>query len=250
MSSHNLVDQLKVRFLYPIYRDWAIGRNERGNYERAIRDCDRAIGLRPHDPICYAQRGIAHYQLRQNAEALRDLDKALDIDPTMVSAYFNRGNVHFSDDNYPEAIRNYNLALHHDPTLTKGYYNRGLVAAKQGNYASALSDYSQAIALSPDAAYIYGNRGEVYFIMGKYEKALADFRTAHQQRPLLRRAIAGMAVACHALGEKAKALMLWEALLERNSGYQNAAWVENEHAWDGSLIAEVRGLLASLNANQ
>ncbi|MEO0565123.1 MAG: hypothetical protein AAF125_23650 [Chloroflexota bacterium] len=59
-----------------------------------------------------------------------------------------------------------------------------------------------------------------------------------------------MAVACHALGQQANALRLWEELLQRDSHYDDANWVQAEHAWSASLTEEVRGLLADLNANR
>ena len=246
MTTYNLVDQFKARVLFPIYRNWGAGRVFRGNYKGAIADCTKAINICPDDAIPYLHRGAAYYQLTDTHNALRDLNRALTLDPTLTNAYINRGNIYYALQRYPDAIADYNLATHYAPANPITYYNRGLVYAAQGDYLSAVADYTEAIQRAPDYGFIYGNRGEAYFMLADYQRALADFQTAHHKLPRLRRAVAGMAVACHALGETAKAVMLWDTLLQRNSHYQDANWVQAEHAWSPTLTDEGRGLLSKL----
>lgn len=247
MEILNLIVKLKVRLLFPIYRDWGSGRVERGNYQGAVQDCTKAITLKPDAPEPYMHRGTAYFRLGDTDAAAADYDRALELAPDYVTAHINRGNLHQSLGNHQEAIRSYNLAIHHDPHNAAAYYNRGLIAVQLEQYANALADYTQALRLKPGYGFIYGNRGEVYFMMGRYKDALADFRQAHHMLPRMRRAVAGMAIAWHALGQSLEASRLWNHLLERDMGYNDADWVQVEHAWNATLTNEVRGLLLDLD---
>jgi hypothetical protein len=68
--------------------------------------------------------------------------------------------------------------------------------------------------------------------------------------PRMRRAVAGMAIAWHALGQSLEAVRLWNYLLERDKGYSDADWVQMEHAWNTVLTNEVRGLLLDIETEQ
>lgn len=241
---------LKRYLLYPIFRNWGEGRVERGNYQAALLDCDRAIRLCPDEAEPYLYRGVAHYRLGDLAAARHDLETALAIAPDFVNAYINLGNLHFSQQAYADAIRCYNLAIFHAPGNAAAYYNRALVATALGQYQNALADYTYAIRLEPAYGFIYTNRAELHFMMGRYEAALKDFRQAHLCAPRMRRAVAGMAVSQHVLGKVSEANRLWATLLEWNNGYEDANWVQMEHDWDAGLTNAVRGLLANYHTNQ
>ncbi|MEM6527793.1 MAG: tetratricopeptide repeat protein, partial [Chloroflexota bacterium] len=116
-------------------------------------------------------------------------------------------------------------------------------------YENALADYDEALRLMPDYAFIYGNRGEVLFMLGRYDEALENFHRAHQMVPRLRRAVAGMAIALHALGRTLDSINVWNHLLEQDTCYYDANWVQAEHDWSMALTNEVRGLLADLDPN-
>ncbi len=250
MQLQQIFPTLKQHLLYPIYRDWGAGRVSRGNYETAVRDCTRAIELRPDAAEPYIHRANAYFQLGNFASATADFETAIRLNPQAANGHIGLGNLHYDTRNYVEAIRCYNLALYHEPDNAGVYYNRGLVATAQGNYQHAVKDYTEALRLKPEYAFIYGNRGEMYFLLGRYEDALNDFHQAHRVNPMLRRAVAGMAIARHALGETLESIRLWKLLLALNTQYEDASWVADEHAWAPALADEVRGLLADLDTNR
>ena len=241
---------IKQLLLFPIFRDWGAGRLRRENFEGAIVDCSRAIALKPDEPAPYLTRGTAYHRLGKVAQAQQDYEAALQRDTHLSSAHINLGNLFYDTGDYSDAIRHYNLAIFHEPDSATAYYNRGLVATAQGQYINAVADYTQALRLKPTYGFVYGNRGEVNFLLGRYEDAMNDFIQAHYLSPLMRRAVAGMAVAQHALGQTMESVQLWEHLLERNESYDDASWVQAEHNWDVLLTDEVRGLLADLHTNR
>jgi tetratricopeptide (TPR) repeat protein len=50
-----------------------------GNYDLALVDCNKAIGMAPNDPIVYVSRGQSHYYLGQYRQALSDFEKAISL---------------------------------------------------------------------------------------------------------------------------------------------------------------------------
>lgn len=249
MQTSTVIHKTKQRLLFPIYLNWANGRLERGNYVQSVNDCDRAITLTPHRPEPYLIRAKCRIHLGELTNARTDYETVLQLNQTESNAYIGLGNIAYLEQDYPEAIRCYNLAIYYTPDCAHAYYNRGLVASTLKQYDNALADYTQSLYLEPAYTFVYLNRAEVYFITGDYASALEDFQHAHRQTPHLRRAIAGMAVAFHALGQRVRAISLWQELMMQNSGYEDAAWVEHEHAWDPILTHEVQGLLADLQTD-
>ncbi len=101
---------------------------DKGKYDDAIADYDKAIALGPNVAIAYTNRGLAYGQKREVDRAIADYTKAIAIDPNFVLAYALRGGAYY----------------------VKGEVDR------------AIADYTKAIALNPKDAAAYTNRGNAY----------------------------------------------------------------------------------------
>jgi len=55
---------------------------DKGKYDDAIADYDKAIALDPNDAIAYTDRGIAYGKKGEFDRAIADLRKVLEIDPS------------------------------------------------------------------------------------------------------------------------------------------------------------------------
>ena len=62
-----------------------------GNYQGAIADYDKGIGINPQNADAYYSRGIAKSNLGDYQGAIADYTKALEINPQDVDVYSNRG---------------------------------------------------------------------------------------------------------------------------------------------------------------
>jgi beta-lactamase regulating signal transducer with metallopeptidase domain/lipoprotein NlpI len=100
------------------YLNHGLAKSDRGDFDGAITDYDKAIGLNPNYAFAYANRGSAKSSKGDLDGAIADLDKALTLKPNWADAYFGRG------------------------------------AAKEakGDYTGALADYDKIIALAKDDA--------------------------------------------------------------------------------------------------
>ena len=67
----------------------------KGEYERAIKDCNRAIELDPNFSEAYNNRGIV-YKLKGDIEqGIEDYATAINLDPDFAYAYYNRGIIYY-----------------------------------------------------------------------------------------------------------------------------------------------------------
>ena len=80
---------------------------DRGDYERAIEDYERAIAV-DYDAkyIPYFNRGISYFELGQYDQALADLNRSNELMPTYSPPFLSRGNLCLAQ-NDPQAYSNY-----------------------------------------------------------------------------------------------------------------------------------------------
>lgn len=146
------------------------------DYENAMQDVERAIGLTPDYPLAYFLRGQIRHRmmrigdsvdndmaegamsrttLRRAAlnEALADFDKVVELSPRMAPAWFDKGNIHLELGDYTSAIAAYTKALELAPEMGQAYYNRGYIYLKLGNRQAGISDLGKAGELGILPAY-------------------------------------------------------------------------------------------------
>ena len=64
---------------------------EKGQWDKAIAEYNKAIELDPKLAVAYVNRGIAYLQKGQFDQAISDCSKAIELNPKIAQAYLNRG---------------------------------------------------------------------------------------------------------------------------------------------------------------
>jgi tetratricopeptide (TPR) repeat protein len=113
---------------------------DRGDYDQAISEFDKALQVNPQAAMALADRGMAHMWKGEAALAREDLDKAAAIDPRNV-------------------------------VVARG---RGMLALRAVNPADAIAHFSDALVLKPNDVFSLRWRAEAYRQSHDYDKALAD----------------------------------------------------------------------------
>ena len=72
--------------------------------------------------------------------AIRDCEKAIELRPDFAEAYTNHGNALQGKGQYQAAIRDYDKALALKPAFTVAYQNRAMAFAQAGAYDRAWAD--------------------------------------------------------------------------------------------------------------
>ena len=153
----------------------------KGDYDRAITDYNKAIELDPKYVHAYNMRGMAYADHKKDYDrAITDYNKAIELDPKYVHAYNNRGRAYADNKkDYDRAITDYNKAIELDPKYAYAYNNRGRVYAyNKKDYDRAITDYNRAIELDPKYVHAYNNRGSAYENKKDANRAIADYNKA------------------------------------------------------------------------
>jgi protein O-mannosyl-transferase len=170
--------------LYPDYEEAfysrALAYNGKGDFDRAIQDWNRAIKLEPANAGAYDNRGSAYANKGEFDRAIQDFTTAINLDHRRVKAWNNRAAVWNRMGSFELAITDCTLALELDPASAAACNIRGNAYAGLGDWSRARADYDRAIGLDPSFSLAFNNRAAAYFAMKEFDRARADLRRCRQ----------------------------------------------------------------------
>ncbi len=155
-------------------RDRSFVYDRKGEYDKAISDCNEAIRLKPDDAYAFSGRGFAYASKGEYDKAISDYDEAIRLKPDQNDYFVNRGSAYESKGEYDKAISDCNEAIRLKPDDAYAFDNRGIAYANKGEYDKAISDYDEAIRLKPDDADALEYRANVQVDRHEYDRAIAD----------------------------------------------------------------------------
>jgi tetratricopeptide (TPR) repeat protein len=159
------------------YQSRALIYMQNEEYEKAIKNLDRAIKVNKNEAVLYALRGISwsHYNGKPEGD-VEDYETVL----RRVS-----GELEEEDDEgcFEEALMDLSAAIKLNPKYVDVYGNRADIYIKQNDYESAIADYTTMIELKPDNASFYRLRGRAYYQDDEEEKAIQDFDKSLEIEP-------------------------------------------------------------------
>lgn len=129
----------------------------------------------------YHHRALAWAALGQFEKAIRDYNSAIGIAPTSANLHINRGNAYRDSNRQSQAIIDYNKALELKPRSVIALNNRGLIFSADGKLDQALLDFNAAIRIKPDYAEALNHRGAIYWKQGKLDQAERDYQKSIRQ---------------------------------------------------------------------
>ena len=215
----------------------------RHDYEAALRDLTHACELAPTEPGFFFERGMVHWQNRQEDLALADFDQAIKLKPDDVEALMSRATLHarrhdppqiispdldtvdrvapreaavrlalgglYADTrNYPAAIVQYGrwIDTHGGDVIrmAQARNSRCWARALAGlELDRALDDCNAAVRANSKVAAFHDSRGLVYLRQGRYDKAVADYDAALALNPKIAWSLYGRGIAKQRLGQSA-----------------------------------------------
>lgn len=160
-------------------REWV----QRGDFDRALPDLERAIALEPALPNPWINRGNIRGLRGDYEGSLADLTKAAEIAPAEFDAHFNRGITLQSMKRYEEAVAALTRALELKPGEAKAWFARAACYSHWGKHREAIADFSRGLTLDPDNPMALDGRGVAAHNAGDYAAALRDFDRYVALRP-------------------------------------------------------------------
>jgi tetratricopeptide (TPR) repeat protein len=165
------------------YQQRARTHNRKGEYDKAIADCDKAIQLDPQFSDAYTTRGTSFLEKRFYEKAIADFDQGIRLNPKNALAYINRGMAYLQKLEFDKAIADCDQAIELNPKGTIAYNNRGIAHLRKRDYDGAIADFEQVIRIKTKDALAYLNRGAARSGKRDYEEAIADYYRAIQFSP-------------------------------------------------------------------
>jgi len=166
------------------YRFRAYAHADGGNVARAIADLDEAIRLKPDETQSYYDRAQYFLRQKQYEEALRDCNKGLGLDGARADLIALRGKVHAERGASESAEADFTRAIELDPIGAVDYHVwRGDLFMECDDNDKAIDDFTEAINRKPDFAYAHSRRASAYWSKRDTEAALADFTRAIEIDP-------------------------------------------------------------------
>ena len=158
----------------PAYNNRASYYNDHKLYDKALKDVNKAIEIKPGFGEAHLTRGNILFWNNQFDQALVDYELFLAADSNSPYPINNVGSIMFNKGKYKEALRRFNRALEIKPDYNDAYFNRACAHAVLKMYDKAFADFESAIRFNPEKAGIYLNRSFTYKETGQFEKAIAD----------------------------------------------------------------------------
>ena len=197
--------------------DLALGLADRGQFDAAISEWNKALAIDPESFKAENNLGIALLRSGRVAEAVAHFEKSVAIQPAYPQAHFNFGNAlsvagqadralaewQKAVELYPgfadaraalglalasrgrteEAIAQWRKAVEIQPELGPVQNNLGVALSSKGQFAEAVAHFRQALAVQAGDADIWNNLGVALTRLGNFEEAIAAFRKSLDRRP-------------------------------------------------------------------
>jgi len=129
----------------------------RQNWTEAGAAFQRALELRPQDPVLLTNRAVALSQKGEIDSAVEYLRKALAVDPDQPYAHYNLGLIENRRGNFEPAAEHFAAVAVVDPTDLSTQYYLGSSLSRIGREAEGIEAYRAALALDPDhVSSLYG----------------------------------------------------------------------------------------------
>ena len=94
-----------------------------GDFDKAIRDHNKAIDLDPEDAKTYDARGFTYGRKGDFDAALRDYNKAIEVNPEYANVYLNRGEVWLHRKDWQKAKTDLTKAKNMGVDIVEAFHN-------------------------------------------------------------------------------------------------------------------------------
>jgi tetratricopeptide (TPR) repeat protein len=156
-----------------------------GEYRNAIGCCRTALRLRPEYPEGLNTLGLALQGIGDLRGALEPFRRAIALRPEFAPAHTNAGMVLQEIGAMDEALGHFRRAVELEPDSALTRTNLGLALLAGGRVSEALPHFQEAVRLSPDLAVVHHNLGNALRILGHHSEARASYLEAIRLDPNL-----------------------------------------------------------------
>lgn len=228
----------KQRYIAHFNRGWSYRNN--GQFQKALRDFNRAIALNANHADSYYSRSVVYYDLGDSQKSLENLDSYLERHKKKATARYKRALMLRRLDKTDLANVDLAQAAKTTPGDNKIETLQAILVSDKGRHRDALKILNMVIERSPKHAHAYSARGLILYRLGSLAGAEDAAKTALEHKKNYTEAL-------NLLGLIAKKQQLLDIAKLRfeQAASSNAETVESLYARE-----EARGQLAALETAQ
>ncbi len=161
---------------------WVLG--EKGRYEAAIVEWNKALNLSPGDARAHYNLGVALARSGQFDKAITHYQEALKADPDFAEVHANLGVALSQVKRLDEAITHFEKALKINPASAEVHTNLGVALVWKGQSDSAITHFEKAVEINPGFAAAHRNLGDAFYhLRGQTPEALAHWHAVLRLEP-------------------------------------------------------------------
>ena len=152
----------------------------------AISDYNRALRLRPNEPMMLVLRAKANAAKGLDAEAVTDFSRAIahkDAGVLSMLALLPRAEAYRTQGKAVQALADYNEFIRISPEFDDGYLRRAFAHHRHGRLADEIADYNAAIKLTPENVDALISRAYAQARLGRFDAAAQDLVRASKLKP-------------------------------------------------------------------
>ena len=173
---------------------------------------DRALALKPNDPVVLTSRGVAYHNAGDNERAIADFTAAIALDPGEAVVYHHRAVAFHAKGDKTRALADFAEASRRDPNDTDALIWSASIHHDRSNWKAAVADATEALRRNPDLPDAYNVRGDALTQLGEHQRAIADLTETLRRDPKFRVAYINRGAAYKAIGRDDLALADYDAV--------------------------------------
>jgi tetratricopeptide (TPR) repeat protein len=166
----------------PVLLVSGVAEQQRGQYERAVRDFTRATELNPDNADAWRRLANVLNVASRPEEAIATYRKAIDAQPNYYRQYLAFGTFYLNRNDYLQAEQQYRRVIAIAPELADGHMNLGLALMRQGRFADAEASMTRALDLR-QTPLLLSNLGSLYYAQERYTEAVPLYKESVGSQP-------------------------------------------------------------------
>jgi Flp pilus assembly protein TadD len=158
---------------------------EKGQWQEAKAEFDRALALQPQFPEVHVELGLMSHRLGRLPEAEAEFRKAIEIAPDYVQAMNNLALLQSEQGKGREAEATFRRALDIDPGYTRAALGLGMLLMKHGRDAEAEGVFRDAVRRAPRSGLALYHLGLVLDKTGRTAESVVCYERSLRLNPLV-----------------------------------------------------------------
>ncbi|MCB0396065.1 MAG: tetratricopeptide repeat protein [Flavobacteriales bacterium] len=195
-----------------LYHQRAKQQMDKGFYESAIKDLERAVKLDSTVADYHFTSGEAYFRVNQTRQSRDAFEKCVKLNPQHVEALLKLAELYLYVNGNKKSIEYLDQALQVDKHLAKAYMMKGLNFKEMGDTVKALSSFQTAVEQDPEYYDAYMQLGLLSAAQND-PLAVAYYDNALNVDPVSVEALYGKAIFFQNSGDVNKALEVYNIIL-------------------------------------